>query len=94
MRGRVGSVYGAISRGGPALGALIMGVAADYLGLRIPVATGAILCLVLWFWAWRRREAMARALESEPAAAPARTVAAAEAGGEPVRKTAAPGAEG
>jgi predicted MFS family arabinose efflux permease len=66
-RGRVGSVYGAIARGAPALGALIMGVVADQVGLRSPVAAGAVLCLMLVLWSWRRRKTMAAALESEPA---------------------------
>lgn len=43
MRGRVLSLYGLIMRGGPALGALAMGWAAEYLGLRWPLAGGAAL---------------------------------------------------
>ncbi|HEU0070139.1 MAG TPA: MFS transporter [Alphaproteobacteria bacterium] len=68
LRGRVISAYGLVARGGPALGALILGVAADHVGLRWPVAAGAALCLVAWVWAMRKRAFLAQALESEPAA--------------------------
>ena len=40
MRGRVVSLYGAVSRGTPALGALVMGWAGDQIGLRLPIAGG------------------------------------------------------
>lgn len=68
LRGRVISAYGLVARGGPALGALILGVAADHVGLRWPVAVGAALCLVAWVWAMRKRAFLAQALEGEPAA--------------------------
>jgi predicted MFS family arabinose efflux permease len=71
LRGRVVSLYGLIARGGPALGALIMGFAADHLGRQIPVAAGAAFCLTLWLWAWRQRKPMAAALERDPEAAKA-----------------------
>jgi MFS family permease len=67
MRGRVVGLYGLIARGGPSLGALMMGVAADHFGLAIPLGFGAGLCLVLWLWVWRQRPAMAAALEGDPA---------------------------
>lgn len=41
MRGRVLALYGLIFRGGPALGALLMGPIADRLGLATPIAAGA-----------------------------------------------------
>lgn len=63
MRGRVLSIYTLIARGFPSIGALIMGVAASYLGLRWPVFTGAVLCLLFWAWGRRRRDEMARHLE-------------------------------
>jgi predicted MFS family arabinose efflux permease len=66
MRGRVMSLYGLVARGGPALGALIMGTAAEHFGLREPVAIGAVICLLLWIWAWRQRKPMAAALEIDP----------------------------
>jgi MFS family permease len=66
MRGRVLGLYGLVARGGPALGALLMGVAAEHFGLRGPVIFGAVLCLLLWIWAWPRRQALAGALENDP----------------------------
>ena len=66
MRGRVLSLYGMVSRGGPAIGALWMGGASAYVGLRWPVAAGAVMCVVLWFWARTRRRRMEQALEGEP----------------------------
>ena len=70
--GRVLSIYGLSFRAGPALGALIMGAASEALGLRLPVAAGAVICLLAWYWAHRRRHAIERALEAPapPAAAP------------------------
>jgi predicted MFS family arabinose efflux permease len=66
MRGRVISNYALIQHCVPAIGALIMGVIADYIGLRMPVAVGAALCLGLWYWVWRERQSLAAVLESEP----------------------------
>ena len=43
MRGRVLSLYGLIMRGGPAIGALTMGWMAESVGLRWPLAGGAVL---------------------------------------------------
>ena len=63
MRGRVMSLYGMIFRGGPALGVLIMGSLSTQLGLRLPVACGALLCAGFWLWARLRRERIAAALE-------------------------------
>lgn len=65
MRGRVLSLYGTLFRGGPAIGALIMGWLSNQVGLRWPVACGAVLCIGLWWWARRRETAIARALEGE-----------------------------
>lgn len=67
MRGRVMGLYGVVARGGPALGALVMGALSESFGLPAPVAGGAVLCLVLWLWARTRQRAMAAALEHEPA---------------------------
>lgn len=63
MRGRVLSLYGLIFRGGPALGALIMGTASDGVGLRWPLAVGGMLALAAWFLTWTRRRRMEAALE-------------------------------
>lgn len=69
VRGRVASLYIMFARGCPAFGALLMGVLAEYAGLRPPIAAGAVLCIGLWFWARRRQGGMAEALEkdAEPA---------------------------
>ena len=45
MRGRVLSLFGLIFRGGPALGALVMGAASELVGLQAPLAVGALLGL-------------------------------------------------
>ena len=63
-RGRVLSLYGIIFIGGPAAGALIMGALSEVLGLRLPLAGGAILALLVWLRTWRRRHAIAAALEA------------------------------
>lgn len=65
MRGRVLSLYGMVARGGPAFGALIMGMVSEFVGLRWTVAGGAALVLALFVWAWPRRRRMAAALEAE-----------------------------
>ncbi len=41
MRGRVLGIYALLFRGGPAFGALVMGAAAEYVGLQDPVLAGA-----------------------------------------------------
>ena len=63
MRGRVLGLYGIIFRGGPALGALTMGVLSEWWGLRWPVAGGAVLALCFYAWFARRLPQMARSLE-------------------------------
>ena len=65
MRGRVVSLYGLIFRGGPAIGSFTMGWAAQFVGLHIPVATGAVLCLVMWAWIMRNIRAVSQTFEAE-----------------------------
>jgi len=65
LRGRVMSVYGMIFRGGPALGALIMGALSSHFGLRLPVACGALVCAGFWLWARVRCDRIAAALEAD-----------------------------
>lgn len=62
MRGRVMSLYGVIFRGGPAVGALFMGIASEHLGLQIPVAGGAAICLLVSLWAATQRRSLLRHL--------------------------------
>lgn len=67
LRGRVLAVYGIVARGCPAIGALMLGGLSEHFGnLRLPVAGGAAVCLVLWVWAARRRPTMDQAFEGEP----------------------------
>jgi len=70
LRGRVISLYGTAARATPSVGALIIGGVAETVGLRPPVAAGALLCLAVWAWAWRRRRVYAANLEGGPAAEP------------------------
>jgi len=65
MRGRVLSLFGLIFRGGPALGALIMGAASEIVGLRAPLAVGALLAILAWWWIRRRRDVIAASLDTE-----------------------------
>jgi MFS family permease len=64
MRGRILSLYTLIARGFPSIGALLMGTAASYVGLRLPVFLGALLCLGLWVWARIRQNRIAAILEA------------------------------
>ncbi len=63
MRARVMGIYGLFFRGGPALGALIMGALSEVFGLRWPIAVGGILCFFLWFIFQRRRYSLELLLE-------------------------------
>ena len=63
LRGRVLSLYGLIFRGGPALGALVMGGLSEILGLRWPLAGGVLLAALAWALVWVRRERVAAALK-------------------------------
>jgi predicted MFS family arabinose efflux permease len=62
MRGRVMSLYGAIFRGGPAIGAVLIGVASDHFGLQLPVAIGAGICLAVALWAMTQQRRLTAAL--------------------------------
>ena len=67
--GRALSIYGSVQRGLPATGALIIGVAADYVGLRTALLAPAALAAVIWLFIWRKRHQLRAeliALESAP----------------------------
>lgn len=66
IRGRVMSLYGMIYRGGPALGALAMGSAAEIFGFQASLAAGGVLCIAVFFWLYRRLPVMIPALELDP----------------------------
>jgi predicted MFS family arabinose efflux permease len=68
MRGRVLSLFGLIFRGGPAVGAQLMGVASEVVGLQAPVAAGTVLGLVASVLIWRHRAAIATSLGEGPQA--------------------------
>jgi predicted MFS family arabinose efflux permease len=63
MLGRVLSLWQLITRAGPAVGALLYGVLAEWLGLRLPVLGGACVGLAACVWALRKAPMMARTLE-------------------------------
>jgi predicted MFS family arabinose efflux permease len=71
MRGRIMGLYGMIFRGGPALNSLLIGLLSSEFGLRLPLAGGAALAVLLWAWGRWHRGQMAMALEAEPQGAPA-----------------------
>jgi len=54
MRGRILSLYGLLFRSAPAVGALSMGVLADSIGLRPPLALGASLSGMAIVLVWRQ----------------------------------------
>ena len=63
LRGRVLSTWGLILRSAPAFGALIMGWLSDLLGLRLPLAVGAGLCILIAAFAVMRRKRLIEALK-------------------------------
>jgi MFS family permease len=65
MRGRLSSFYTVLQRGAGALGALLMGVLADLVGLRGAFLISGILALLTAAWAVRRTPKMAAELEKE-----------------------------
>jgi len=66
MRGRVMSLWFILTRGGPDLGAFIMGVSGELIGLRGAFIGGAAVCLAAVVWAWGRRRLLAAAMERSP----------------------------
>ncbi|MFM2129067.1 MAG: hypothetical protein RL477_613 [Pseudomonadota bacterium] len=66
MRGRVMSLYGVLFRGGPALGALVMGALAEGVGLRPTFAVAVALTLVACAWLYRAAPRIEAALEADP----------------------------
>ena len=64
VRGRVMSLYGMVHRGGPALGAVIIGAAAELIGLQAAMIGGGALTVVVFAVMLRRYGTMVLALES------------------------------
>lgn len=65
MRGRVMSLYGIIFRGAPALGALLLGILSEIIGLQPALAIGGTLTVLVFLWLWRLRHLAGRALERD-----------------------------
>jgi len=63
MRGRISGLFGLIFRGGPALGALLIGYASTFFGLGPPQFVGGIIAIAVWLWAHLRRRQIAAAIE-------------------------------
>jgi MFS family permease len=58
LLGRISSVFGAVTQGAEALGALVGGVLAATAGIRAPMLAGAVpIAVVTVFTCWRHREA-------------------------------------
>ena len=66
MRGRTMALYVCFWRSMPAVGALAMGYASEFVGLRMPPLVGIILVFAVVAWLWVRRKAIADALEGNP----------------------------
>jgi MFS family permease len=64
VRGRVMSLYGMVHRGVPALGAVIIGVAAEQIGLQAAMVGGGALTAIVFVLMLRRYATMVSALES------------------------------
>lgn len=63
MRGRILALYGMLFRGGPALGALVMGWLSEWAGLQAPLAAGCVIGLAALAWTIRRSTAIRAAFE-------------------------------
>ena len=62
VRGRVLSLFGLVFRSGPAIGALLMGIASEFVGLRSPLAIGSLIGALAFVYVWQRRGRIAGAL--------------------------------
>jgi MFS family permease len=63
LRGRMLSLHGIIQRGAPAIGALVMGSASDFVGLSWPVAAACLILLASWLWFLPRMKTVTEALD-------------------------------
>ncbi len=67
IRGRVLSLYGMLHRGVPALGALLMGIMGDLIGLQPTLIGGALIfCIPVLIWVLSRWRQIRPALEGNP----------------------------
>ena len=65
MRGRVLAFYTMLFNVGPAAGSLLIGFAASWVGLRVPLYGAAALNLLVWLWFAARQRALVPALEGK-----------------------------
>ncbi len=63
IRARVMSLYTMIYRGAPFIGAIVIGWAADSIGLQLAFIAAALICIIPWINAFARRGAITVALE-------------------------------
>ncbi len=63
LRARVMSLYTMIYRGVPAVGAIIIGLLADRIGLQLAFIIATLLCVIPWLTAFARRDGITLALE-------------------------------
>jgi MFS family permease len=61
-RGRVLSLFGIIQRAAPAVGALLLGLLADAMGLGPAFVLGSAGGAAAWLWVWRRRRRLHKAV--------------------------------
>jgi predicted MFS family arabinose efflux permease len=66
FRGRVMSLYSVVFRGVPAIGAIVLGLLAEVVGLGLAVAGAGVICLLAWAVTLPRRHALQAALETPP----------------------------
>lgn len=60
-RGRVLALFGIVQRAGPAIGALLLGVIGDAIGLTPAFVLGAAAGAAVWLWVWLRRGRLLKA---------------------------------
>jgi MFS family permease len=63
VRGRVMSIWGVILRGGPAVGAWIIGTIAGYSNLQLALTLATVAFISIWIWVLPRTKDMAKNLE-------------------------------
>ncbi|MCC5870706.1 MAG: MFS transporter [Gammaproteobacteria bacterium] len=62
-RGRVLGLWFVTMRAAPELGALLLGIAAEVIGLSLSFIGSAVCCLLVCWWVWQRRVTLSAALE-------------------------------
>ena len=60
VRGRVMSIWGVILRGGPAVGAWIIGTIAGYSTLQLSLILATIAFISIWIWVLPRTKTMSK----------------------------------